>query len=171
MQTFEAKLDDLSKIITYVVAFSMVVMLFLLGNIAAHGTPEVLIPLAIVIIILAIALLFRVKSYVLTPDALQVVRPSGSRTFPRSSLKSARPVTTKELGFGIRLFGSGGWGGWFGTFLYKNIGKAQVYATDRSKFLLLRTTDGKQIIVSPVDTEGFLKALKLPKEALVESRR
>lgn len=166
MQTFEAKLDDLSKIITYVISFSMVVMLVLLGNIAMRGTPEVLIPLLIVIVILGIALLFRVRKYVLTPDALQVVRSLGSRSFPRNTLKSATPVTTKDLGFGIRLFGSGGWGGWFGTFLYKNIGKAQVYATDRNKFILLRTNNGKQIILSPMDTEGFLKALKLPKEVL-----
>ncbi len=165
-QTFEAKLDDLSKIITSIVAFSMVVMLLLLGNIAAHGTPEVLIPLAIVIIVLVVALFYRVKSYSLTADALQVIRPLGSRSFERKNIKSATPVTTKELGFGIRLFGSGGWGGWFGTFLYKNIGKAQVYATDRNKFILLRTADGRQIIISPVDTEGFLKALKLPKEAV-----
>lgn len=165
-QTFSAKLDDLSKIITYVVAAALVIPLIMMTQIAAKGNPEVLIPFAVVIIILGIALLFRVKNYVLTPDALQIVRKAGIKDFKREAFKSASPVTTKDLGFGIRLLGSGGWGGYFGTFLYRNVGKVQAFATDRKKLILLRTKDNRQILISPEDTEGFLKAMRLPQEPI-----
>lgn len=167
-KTFNAKLDDLSKSITYVVAIAMVVPLFMLVPYVRGGHPEVLIPFALVIITLVVLLLFRVKSYVLTPNALEIVRKAGVKSFPQASLKSATPVTTKELGFGIRLFGSGGWAGYFGTFFYRNIGKTKVFATDRKKLILLRTQDDRRILISPEDTEGFLKALRLPQEAIVK---
>ena len=166
MKTFSAKLDDLSKIITYVIAAVLVIPLIMLTQIAARGNPEVLIPFAVVIIVLAVALLFRVKSYVLTPTELQIVRQVGAKSFPINTFKSATPATTKELVFGLRLFGSGGWAGYFGTFFYRNVGKVSVFATDRKKLILLRTKDDRQILVSPEDTEGFLKALKLPKERI-----
>ncbi len=165
-QVFEAKLDDLSKIITYVIAAGLVIPLFMVIRIATQGVPEALIPFIVVLITLAVALRFRVKSYVLTPTDLQIVRSAGSKIFLLDSLRSATPVTTKDLGFGIRLFGSGGWGGYFGTFFYRHIGKTSVFATDRKKLILLRTKDDRRILISPEDPAGFLKALRLPAEAI-----
>ncbi|RYD52848.1 MAG: hypothetical protein EOP52_01500 [Sphingobacteriales bacterium] len=166
-QTFEAKLDDLSKILTYVLLAILVVPFILLVNEAAHGHPEVLIPFAVVFIILGITTRFRIRRYQLTPDTLEIVQVKGIKSFPRASFQSATPVTTKDLGFGIRLFGSGGFLGYFGTFFYRNVGKVKVYATDRTKLILLRQTDGKQVMISPADPAAFLQALKLPPAVIV----
>ena len=166
MKTFEARLSDLSKIITFVVMGILVVPAILMGNMAVHGQPEVLIPLAFVFVILVIAALFRTKSYTTDATQLRVQRPAGEVVLERASLRSATPVTTRELGFGLRLFGSGGFAGYSGFFFYRNIGKTVLYATDATKFILLRMQDEKKILVSPVDTTGFLKELGLPAESL-----
>lgn len=168
MQTFEAKLDDLSKILTYVTLAILVVPFILLINEAAHGHPEVLIPFGVVAILLSVATRFRIRSYQLTPDALQIVQAKGIKSYPRALFQSATPVTTKDLGFGIRLFGSGGFFGYFGTFFYRNVGKVNVYATDRTKLILLRQTDGKQLLISPADPAAFLQALRLPTATIVK---
>ncbi len=163
-QSFPARLDDLSKSLTYVIAIAIAVPMFILIPSARGGHPEVMIPFAVVILTLAVLLLFRVKSYTLTKDELQIIRKAGVKSLPRQTLKSASPTTTKDLGFGIRLFGSGGWGGYFGIFYYRHVGKVHVFATDRKKLILLRTTDGRQYLLSPEDPAAFLKALRLPQE-------
>lgn len=162
--SFPAKPDDLSKSLTYVIAIAVLVPMFILIPSARGGNPEVMIPFGVVILTLAVLLLFRVKSYTLTPDALKIVRKAGTKSLPRQTLKSASPTSTKDLGFGIRLFGSGGWGGYFGVFYYRHVGKVHVFATDRNKLILLRTTDDRQYLISPEDPVAFLKALRLPQE-------
>ncbi len=162
MMRFEAKLDDLSKILSFVVIGILIIPAVLIGNIAAHGTPLVLVPLLLTFGALAVGAMFRITGYEITADELLIRRPAGTVHLQRRELVSATPVTTKELGLGLRTFGSGGWFGWFGKFWYKNVGHATLYATDRTKFILLKTTTGKNVIVSPVDGTSFLQALALP---------
>jgi hypothetical protein len=166
MKIFEAKLSDLSKIITYVTVAVLVVPATLMSSMAMNGDSEVLIPLAIVFIVLLVASLFRVKSYTLDATELRIQRPVGEAILSRADLRSATPVGTKDLGFGLRLFGSGGFAGYTGIFFYRNIGRVTLYATDARKFILLRTHEDKQYLVSPVDTAGFLKDLNIPVESL-----
>lgn len=163
---FEAKMDDLAKILTFVVIGILVIPTVLIINVALHGTPAVLIPLVVVLVSLVVVAFFRVDHYELSDGQLQVVRPAGTKSIPLQDLKSATPVTTKDLGFGIRLFGSGGWFGYFGFFYYRILGPATLYATDRSKLILLKTTTGKNVIVSPVDGPAFLQTLRLPTDAV-----
>ncbi len=166
MKTFEARMSDLSRIITFVVIGVLVIPTILMLNMAAHGEAEVLIPLAVVFVVLAVAAFFRTKGYTLSAAELRVQRPAGEVVFARANLRSATPVTTKDLGFGLRLFGSGGFAGYSGIFFYRNIGKTILYATDATKFILLRTRNDRQYLVSPADTVGFLKELGLPVESL-----
>lgn len=166
MKKFEAKLSDLSKIITYVVLAVLIIPTILMGSMAMNGQSEVLIPLAVVFVALLGASFFRVKSYTLDVSELRVQRPVGEAVFARADLRSATPVTGKDLGFGLRLFGSGGFAGYTGIFFYRNIGKVVLYATDANRFILLQTREDKKYLVSPVDTAGFLKELGLPVESL-----
>ncbi len=166
MKKFEVKLSDLSKIITYVVLAVLVIPAILMSSMALNGQSEVLIPLIVVFAGLTIVSLFRVKSYTLDAAELRIQRPAGEAVLSRSDLRSATPVTAKDLGFGLRLFGSGGFAGYTGIFFYRNIGKVVLYATDATKFILLRTREDKQYLVSPIDTAGFLKEIGLPVESL-----
>jgi hypothetical protein len=163
---FEAKLDDLSKSISFVTLGVLLIPAVLIINMAAHGEPKPLSVISTVLIILFLAYSYAVKAYELDETELKIYRMAGVKKFKLADLASATPVTTKELGFGLRAFGSGGFFGYFGSFVYRNIGKAQVFATDKSKFILLKTKAGKNIIVSPADTVEFLNALKLPTAAI-----
>jgi len=68
------------------------------------------------------------------------------------------PITNKELGFGV--FGTGGFFGYFGPYFFQHYGRVTLYATDRSKMLLITLDDERRIIISPEDTEAFMKAFR-----------
>lgn len=161
MRRFTATMDHLAKIITYVV---MIIILFPITKVIVLYTKEhdlklLLVPL-FVFVVLGVAALFRTKEYGLDAEGLHIYRPSGEVKFPLHRFRSIASVTSKELGFGVRTFGSGGFFGYFGKFYYKKIGAATLYVTDREKMLLITLDDDRKIIISPDDTAGFMAAFQ-----------
>ena len=159
MRRFSASMDDLAKTITFVVCIVLVVPFFVIFN-QYRQSHQALMWLGPVVVVLALvtAALFRPKEYTLDSEGLNIVRPIKPIMIPLHSINSVMPVTSKELGFGIRTFGSGGFFGYFGKFYYRNHGTITLYATDRSKMLLITLTNDRKIIISPDDPSGFLTA-------------
>ena len=61
---------------------------------------------------------------------------------------------------GIRLFGSGGFFGYFGLFKLKGLGRVWVYATRRVHLILVNDVSGKKFIISPDDVGKFMQVFK-----------
>ena len=101
---------------------------------------------------------FAPSSYGLGGGALHVRRQLfGGRTFTLTGDVVRAP---KRFGLGgIRLMGSGGFFGWYGTFWRAGSGRYLAYVTDRSG-LVACTTDHGIVLVSPVDPDAFVRAAR-----------
>lgn len=159
MKRFDATLDSLSRTLTFVLCLVMVIPFFVIGQMAlSSGDLRMLIAPAVILVILLIVLLFRVKGYLLDPEALTIQRPVKHVTIPLNTIRSVESVSLKDLGAGVRTFGNGGFMGYTGRYYYKNIGHANMYVTDRGKMLLITLNDDRKIIISPAEPPAFMKA-------------
>jgi hypothetical protein len=96
------------------------------------------------------------RSYVLSPGGELRIRRRwfGGRGFHISTAEA----TSALFGLGgIRLWGSGGAFGWYGSFWRKGTGKYRAYVTDRNRLVSCDGPDGL-IVLSPADPEAFLVA-------------
>lgn len=161
MQRFSATLDGLARTLTFVVfAILVIPILSIISLYHKEHSAVLFIAPAAVIIALLVAMLYRVKGYALDAESLVIERPVADARYPLHRIRSIRAVTTKDLGFGIRTFGSGGFFGYFGKFYYRNTGHITAYVTDRSKMLLVTLDDDKKFIISPDDAAGFMQAFQ-----------
>ncbi|MBS1643609.1 MAG: hypothetical protein JST36_01090 [Bacteroidetes bacterium] len=161
MQKFTATMDGVAKTITYVLLFVLVIPFYTMVRLytQSHDLLMLVVPI-VVSLALILAYLYRPQAYGLDASSLHVFRSIKPLVIPLKSILEVKPITTKELGFGIRTFGVGGFFGYFGKFLYKKHGSIWLYVTDRSKMLLVTLRDESQIMISPDDTAGFLNALQ-----------
>jgi hypothetical protein len=161
MRRFTATMDSLAKTLTFVVLVILVIpFITIVSQYIRIHEPLLLLGPAIVALVLFITMLYRPKEYLLDAEGLHIIRPMNSVHIPLYKIRSIMPVTTKELGFGLRAFGSGGFLGYFGVFYYRNYGRVMLYATDRSKMLLITLDNDRRIIISPDDTDGFMAAFQ-----------
>lgn len=159
MRRFSATLDSQARQISFVVVLIVVIPIFVIVSqyLKLHDRWLLLGP-ALVTAGLGVTALFYVKEYHLDGEALHIIRPVGAKSYPLHRFRSIVPVTTKELGFGIRTFGSGGFLGYFGMFYYRKHGHMTLYVTDRTKMLLITLEDERKIIISPDDPAAFIAA-------------
>ena len=61
--------------------------------------------------------------------------------------------------WGVRLFASGGMYGYYGLFSFRGIGRVWMYATNRHNLILMKTEQGRKVVLSPKDPEEFIKLL------------
>ncbi|GGM84086.1 hypothetical protein GCM10010967_14850 [Dyadobacter beijingensis] len=105
------------------------------------------------------AYIYRPTGYTLTDDELIIHRPISNVVYPRR-FESTRVIDKESLKYTIRTFGVGAFWGYFGKFYNTALGKMTWYVTRRDQLILIKMTDGKTILVSPDDLNGFAKALE-----------
>jgi Bacterial PH domain len=113
------------------------------------------------LVVLAVPLAFSPAGYAVGGRELVVLR-RGVRplVFPLGSLAAARPTAMPRS---VRLPGSGGLFGWWGSFANRDWGRFKAYATDRRRGVLLEWP-GFRLFISPEDPERLC-------QAVVERRR
>lgn len=162
---FKATLDSLARGITIgvIVLFSL---LSLVGRLTsspeASGFPTDLWIFLLFLIILLGTWLFAPMGYRIDPTYLSIRRPIGPVRICLADILESRRVGADELRGLIRTFGSGGLFGYYGKFFNKTLGPLTLYTTRRTHQILIRTRDGKKIVLSPDDADGFLSALASP---------
>ncbi|MBS1616665.1 MAG: PH domain-containing protein [Bacteroidetes bacterium] len=161
MKHFSATLDGLAKTLSFIV-FAILIIPFvsILSLYGKSHNPALFIGPAVVLLAMFITMLYRVKGYELDTESLNILRAASVVKYPLHRIRAIRTVTTKELGFGIRTFGSGGFFGYLGKFYYRNIGHVTLYVTDRSKMLLITLDNDKKFLISPDDTAAFMAAFQ-----------
>lgn len=116
-------------------------------------------PLPSLILIFGAA--FAPKQYQITGESILVNRfLARDIKIPLSSVYSIEPVNYKYVfKKSVRIMGSGGGFGIYGTFTSPSLKYFKAYMTRRSKLVLVRTPD-KPFVLTPDDTESFIAAVQ-----------
>jgi hypothetical protein len=147
---------------TRLVSFAVVVFLALVtGAIAATmpGTGPAVATIVLALGVLVVSFGYAPAGYEVGPGVLRVHRRLfGAKEFALDGEVGRVPW---RIGLGsIRIVGSGGLWGWYGLFWRRGLGTYHAYVTDRTRIVACETADGRAVIVSPADADGFVRALE-----------
>jgi hypothetical protein len=93
--------------------------------------------------------------YRISDSSIKIRRPFNTIDIPFETITDLRLIKGNELGFLIRMFGSGGLFGYLGTFRSPAIGKFMMWCTNKDDLILIITHE-KKIAISPSNAEAFL---------------
>jgi hypothetical protein len=168
MKKYTSSLDIVARVVPWFLLFlAVMITIPLVLNFSAMGTgaiPFALFgPVLIVVLYISMYLLktlsIRVDEYAITID--RKVKPV---IIPFSEISSIRKVD--DMRFAIRTFGNGGVFGYTGYFYKKGIGSMVWYCTQRTNYILIET-NGKKIVITPDDADGFLKDIAAANPSIV----
>ena len=108
--------------------------------------------------VLFVALLFTVRGYSVTADALLVHRLFWKHRVPLAGLQSAQ-FDPKAMSRSVRLFGNGGAFSFSGWFRSKRLGNYRAFVTDPRRAVVLRFPN-RTIVISPSNPAQFVSALQ-----------
>ena len=161
LQRFSASLDKTSRIVTAGSALVLAGAIYTLFNARERLGLGTWIIAGLVFGSIFAVWLFRPTNYTITEDGLLIGRPIGSRRLLLKDIASVEAVSSSALGFQLRVFGSGGFGGYFGVFRPSGLGRSiDYYVTNMSNLLLIRRRTGRELLISPDDPVGFEVALR-----------
>ena len=103
-------------------------------------------------------LLFTIRGYTITADAILVHRLFWSTRLPLSGLRSAE-VAPDIMRSGIRLCGNGGLFSFAGWFRNKALGVYRSFVTDLHRTVVLRFAD-RRVVVSPSAPNDFVDNIR-----------
>jgi hypothetical protein len=104
--------------------------------------------------IVAVWVLLTMPRYLLLDDkSIVITHPIGQTVILKSDIIEVRAADRTELLGSIRLFGSGGFFGWFGTFRNSKLGVYRIYCGQLENLYLVKTLTRKYIISSSVPIE------------------
>ncbi len=154
---YKASLDTFTKVVTIVVFIIFITLGgFMIMATATNDTgPSMAIPNSIFLLVFSgtfiFTWLYAPKSYTLENDMLCINRSIGQKKINLTDITEIRVVTKKDMGWLIRTFGVGGLFGYFGYFYSSKLGSLIFYATKRSNSVFIRTSIGRNIIITPDD--------------------
>lgn len=99
--------------------------------------------------IVAIWVLLTMPRYLLLDDkSIVITHPIGQSVILKSDIIEVRAIERSDIRGSIRLFGSGGFFGWFGIFRNSKFGTYRLYCGQLENLYLVKTTTKKYIISS-----------------------
>src|SRR5947207_11307518 len=149
---------------TSLVVVSAVASLICVGaaiSVAWSGRPWLaLLPLSIV----CGGILFTIRGYTVSPDALLVHRLFWTTRLPLSGLHSAQ-VEPEAMRRSIRTFGNGGLFSFTGWFRNKALGAYRAFVTDPHRTVVLHFAR-RTVVVSPSAPEDFVRDIRTSTHAV-----
>jgi len=143
-----------SSSLIFISVFATLVCLGVSINLVLHGESWMaLLPLAIIFG----GILFTIRGYAVTPDALLVQRLFWSTRLSLSELHSAQ-VEPRAMRWSLRTFGNGGLFSFSGWYYNKLLGKYRAFVTDPKRTVVLHL-GGDSVVVSPAKPEAFVRDL------------
>ena len=129
--------------------------LFVYGAIAvwSAGITAVIVTYIIFGIVEVWVLLTMPRYLLLDDKSIVITHPIGQSVILKSDIIEVRAVERSELRGSIRLFGSGGFFGWFGIFRNSKLGVYRIYCGQLENLYLVKTLTKKYIISSSVPIE------------------
>src|SRR5579872_4720153 len=149
-QSFSASYDRTTKIITAVVCVTLAVVPIFTKIFAMAALGSLLVVLCYA---------YSPLGYTVSDRSIVVKRLIGRVLIPIESVREIRAATPEDFRGCLRLWGSGGFFGYYGLFRTSKLGKCTWYVTNRRNAVVL-ITDSKTTLFSPDDIEGFLAAIR-----------
>jgi hypothetical protein len=115
--------------------------------------------IALVPTIFLVAILFAPQRYTITNSEVIVNRLGPNIVIPISCISDVKQIQRKEVGFAIRLFGSRGFCGAYGTFYSFRLGLFKGYITNSKTLVFIKHNNGKKILLSPDRPDEFVAAV------------
>jgi hypothetical protein len=110
--------------------------------------------------IVSLCILLAPLRYTASESAVRVKRLGPDVLIPVEIIHQIRRLEKRDLGIGIRLFGSGGFLGGFGIFFCSRLGMAYTYVTDAARLVLIECDDGRKYLLSPETPEEFVETVE-----------
>ncbi len=80
-------------------------------------------------------------------DYIKVKKVVGSKKFLKEKV-TLTPITRDDLKGAIRVFGSGGYGGYTGWFRTKNLGKFFMLILNKDELVMIETDRGRKFVIN-----------------------
>lgn len=146
------------RMITAAVIF---VTIFVVGMMLRIGTgpgPAWLNPLAFVpAVILSVTILFAPLGFTVDPVGIIVHRLGPNIYIRHEEIAAIQRIEAVQIGLGIRVFGSGGFFGFFGSFYSRRLGRFRGCITNRRDLVLIELQDGTKLVLSPYPADAFVE--------------
>ena len=110
--------------------------------------------------ILSVTILFAPLGFTVGKIGI-IINRMGPRIWIRhEDIADFQRIDAHAIGFRIRLFGSGGFFGFFGWFYGRRLGRFRGYITNHKDLVLITLRDGGKLVLSPHPAEAFLEYLE-----------
>lgn len=116
--------------------------------------------------ILCITVFFAPLGYSILTRGVVIHRMGRNVAIGFEQIAEIRRIEPKEIGLAIRVFGSGGFFGWFGRFHGRRLGWFTAYCSSGRDLILIARTDGAKIVISPHPADAFLESAERAKRDL-----
>lgn len=132
--------------------FAVVLISLLIYTMVAGGIVGGIVGLVIALPIL-LGIVFYCEGYSpqrleISSSAITVLRRYDSVTIPNSIILDITSLSSKDMSWTVSAGGCGGLFGYFGTFSNRRLGQFTMYATTKKNLFLIRTADGKSVVIS-----------------------
>ena len=155
--TFSCSLDRTGRIVT---AIAAAVPVLIIATALVVGPWLLALPITVVLSLFTGMWWFQwPRRYRLSEGIVSVDRALGQAAFSTAFMDSAELVMTRDLGRTRRVLGSGGAGGYWGTFNSETLGSFESYVTRWDTLVLVRIAGGRLIMFSPDEPAAFRAAL------------
>jgi hypothetical protein len=156
------RLAPMSTLILVLTLVTLALPLLFLA-LAATATRVLLLPALLLVGLDAwVWLRFRPTSFVVRPDALEVVWPLKRRLIPRDTIASARCIDgaalRRDSGWGLRVGVGGLWGG-FGWLWTERRGIVQMYISRTDDLVWIERPGARPWLITPEQPAEFVRAL------------
>lgn len=154
--TYQARLDGMAKAITIGVMALFVGLIFVaFQRFFETKDQEGFWAAAFMVLVIVITYFSKPTSFTIDQHEIAVHRPHGVFRTPVENIRNMERMPRGSLGWGVRLFASGGFFGYLGVFYYGSIGRVSMYCTNRNEMILV-TTEKFRFMISPENADDFL---------------
>jgi hypothetical protein len=109
---------------------------------------------------LLVCVVFAPLGYTVDAVGIVVNRIGPSVCIRHDEIAEIRRVATRDVGFSVRVFGSGGFFGYYGRFWSQRLGPHRMYATNGRDLVCIERVDGGKVVLSPYPADVFVAAVQ-----------
>ncbi len=157
-QRFGAQWSMSVRIITAMVILATILVVGILLRIGTGPGPAWLNPLAFIPAgVLSITILFAPLGFTVDPIGIIIHRMGPNIYVRHEEIAAIERIEPRQIGLRLRLLGSGGFFGFFGSFYSRSLGRFRGYITNRRDLVLITLQHGNKLIVSPHPADAFVE--------------
>lgn len=155
---FKASLDSFSKNITgglFIFTFALMMILYFTLK---QQVLILIFPTLILIGTFIYAYYTSPIGYEVNDEGIVILRRMKSYLIKGNTIQDIRILEEGELGKSWRVMGNGGmlgYTGWYST----SLGKMRWFVSQRKNYILIKTGNHQQFLISPDDPQGFMNAV------------